>query len=127
MLERTSCLIAAGLLLLGAACFGGEPDPLVERCTEVIHYRHPALEGVKVVGVERDPSASAVTLAFEAKTPEKTRVANHITCDFDPSSERLESIRVGGRDLTEAEVALVNSEFLLRELGRDADSERSWF
>lgn len=119
--------LAALAALLGAGCLRGDPDPLVELCTEVIHYRHPSLESVKIVDVERDAAAAAVTLAFEAKTQlENTRVSNHISCDFD-DSERLESIRIGGRDLTEAEVALVNSEFLLRELGRDAEPSRSWF
>jgi hypothetical protein len=114
-------LAFAGLAALASACAPGEPrDLLVERCSEVIQYRQPSLRDVAIVGVLRGPGTSSVTLDFEARAePSGAPMSNRIACDFDPADRwSLERIRIGERALTEAEVALVNSEFLLRDLSR---------
>jgi hypothetical protein len=121
MARRLAALGVAALA--GAACMSGD-DPLVERCTEVIAYKLPSLEDIEIVAVERDLDASAVTLDFEATEPEPSQaeISSRIACDFEPSDRwALESIEIGGRALTETEVALVNSELFLRDLSRSPE------
>jgi hypothetical protein len=122
-----SALLALGVGLLGGCAPQWAGDTLVERCVEVIEYRHPELREIDVVGVEREPGSSALTLEFEAVSePSGPRVASRIDCGFDPSGRwTLERVAIGGRALNEAEIALVNSELLLRDLSRNPERLRS--
>jgi hypothetical protein len=120
MRGKASWLAALGLAALCGGCRG--QDLLVDRCSEVIEYKHPDLEDVDIVAISRDPSASAVTLDFEAtQKPADTEISSRILCDFEASERKLERIEIGGRTLSETEVTLVNSELLLRDL---SDPER---
>jgi hypothetical protein len=134
MLERLSAVVASvlswlawlgsWLAWLGSACAPlGVGDPLVERCVEVIHYRHPTLRDIDIVAVQSEPETRSVTLDFEALSePSDAEVSSRISCDFEATDRwSLEGISVGGRALTEAEVALVNSELLLRDLSRNPE------
>ena len=125
MLERRKAATLASLVaLLAAACGpGGARDLLVDRCTEVIHYRHPSLSEVAILAVERGPGASDVTLDFEALAEASgAKITSRIACAFEPSDRwTLARIEIGGRALTEAELALVNAELLLRDLSRSPE------
>lgn len=126
MLGRCGAWIVSLVWVLGAtsACWlGGGRDLLVERCTEVIHYRHPALRELVVIDVLRGPGASAVTLEFEALAePSGEQVSSRIACEFEGGEPwALERIQIDGRALTEAEIVLVNAELLLRDLSRSPE------
>jgi hypothetical protein len=122
-----SALLALGVVLLGGCAPPWAGDTLVERCVEVIQYRQPDLREIDVVGVERAPGSSALTLEFEAVSdPSGPRVESRIDCGFDSAGRwTLERVAIGGRALTEAEIALVNSELLLRDLSRNPERLRS--
>jgi len=122
-----SALVALGVGLLGGCAPPWTGDTFVERCVEVIQYRHPELQEIDVVGVERRLGSNAVMLEFEAVAdPSGPRVASQIECGFDPEGRwTLEQIAIGGRALTQAEIALVNSELLLRDLSRNPERLRS--
>jgi len=111
-------LLAALICALGAACSGGSGDLLVERCTDVIRYRNPTWKDVEIRDLHRGPGANAVEFGFEAvDDPSGARMASRIACEFEPGDRwSLVGVRLDGRVLTEAELALVNSEFLLRDL-----------
>jgi hypothetical protein len=110
-------------VVLGAACLPGPRDLVVERCTEVIGYRSPGLRDISIEEIERGPGANEVTLQYEARDDaQDATLASRIRCRFDPANRwSLVSVRLDGRDLTEAEVALVNSEFLLRDLSESPE------
>lgn len=112
----------AAVLLLGCGP-SGPRDLLVERCREVIAYRNPALRDIAILDARRGPGSGAVTLEFEAHAEATdSTVSSRITCDFEPGDRwTLVRIEIGGRQLTEAEVALVNSELLLRDLSRSPE------
>ena len=73
--------------------------------------------------VERGPGASAVSLAFEARVePSGAEVKSRIACEFEPSDRwSLVAVQIDGHQLTDAELALVNSEFLLRDLSESPE------
>jgi hypothetical protein len=102
---------------LGLACARGEPsDFLAERCIDVLRFRLPPFEELRWRAL---PAARAVrTLGFEGQFESgPPRVADTVTCVFEDGEPwRLERVAIGDRWLTEGEVALVNSELLLRDL-----------
>ena len=115
--------LAAALAAPCLACSSGPPDPMIDRCSVVVEYKHPELRSLDIALVRI--SGNAVTLDFDGVDREtKEKVADRILCEFDASQRmKLSRIAIGGESLTEAEVALANSELLLRDLGRDpADS-----
>jgi hypothetical protein len=118
---RPSRGLAAVLALPGLACMGGPPDPLVTRCSEVVEYRHPELRSLDIKLVRL--SAASVALDFEGVNREtKEDFADRIECEFDPTGRMtLTRVALGGGPLSEAEVALANSELLLRDLSRDPE------
>ena len=118
MLAWRHALLAALALALGSACSGGSRDELVERCTDVIHYRNPTWKDVEIRDVRRGPGASTVEFGFEAvDEPSGAKMASRIACEFEPGDRwSLVGVRMDGQQLTDAELALVNSEFLLRDL-----------
>jgi hypothetical protein len=123
MRTRRPALLAALLGALGSACSGGSRDLLVERCTDVIHYRNPTWKDVDIRDIHRGPGANAVEFGFEAvDEPSGARMASRIACEFEASDRwSLVSVRLDGRALTDAELALVNSEFLLRDLSESPE------
>ena len=121
-MSRIPQLLAA-LAIPASACSFGPPDPMIERCSVVVEYRYPELRSLDIALVRI--SATAVTLDFEGVHREtKEELADRILCEFAPDARlKLSRIAIGGETLNEAEVALANSELLLRDLGRDpADS-----
>jgi hypothetical protein len=118
-----SALLALGVALLCGCAPQWAGDTLVERCVEVVRYVDPDLREIDVVGVDRAPGSSALTLEFEALSePSGPRIASWIDCGFDSQGRwTLERIVLGGRELNEAEIALVNSELLLRDLSRNPE------
>jgi hypothetical protein len=114
----------AGLgLALGSACLPGSRDLLVERCTEVISYRSPDLRSISIEEVEKGPGANEVALQYEAHdAATEQKLVSRIACEFDPANRwSLVAVKLDGRELTDAEVALVNSEFLLRDLSESPE------
>ena len=108
--------------LIGACGPEGPADALARRCAEVLRFRHAGLGELRV---SETPSRAADqrTLAFEGVLPDTgARIASEITCVFEPGERySLARIAVAGRDLTEAELALVNSELLLRDLSENPE------
>lgn len=114
----------AGLVVaLGSACLPGPRDLRVERCTEVITYRSPELQGISIEEIERGPGPHEVSLRFAAHdVAADAEFASRIACRFDPANRwSLVAVNLDGRELTDAEVALVNSEFLLRDLSESPE------
>ena len=122
MLAWRPAFLAALVCALGSACSGGSRDELVERCTDVIHDRNPTWKDVAIRDVRRGP-ANTVEFGFEAvDEPSGAKMASRIGCDFQPGDHwSLVGVRMDGRALTEAELALVNSEFLLRDLSESPE------
>ncbi len=122
-----SALLTLGVVLLCGCAPQWAGDTLVERCVEVVRYVDPGLREIDVVGVDRSPGSSALTLEFEAVSdPSGPPIASRIDCGFDSQGRwTLERIAIDGRALTEAEIALVNSELLLRDLSRNPERLRS--
>jgi hypothetical protein len=116
-------LLAALVCAVASACSGGSRDLVVERCTDVIHYRNPTWKDVSIRDVRRGPGANAVEFGFEAvDEPSGAKMASRIACEFEPSDRwSLVGVRLDGQQLTEAELALVNSEFLLRDLSESPE------
>lgn len=99
-------------------------DPLVERCGEVVRYRNSHWTDVKIVDARYPERERAVTLHVEGVSePGKERVSDFIECVFRPGERAaLERVVMGGRTLDAKELALVNAELLLRDLGGDGAS-----
>jgi hypothetical protein len=119
--------IRSAVLALGAALGICAPqqqgDTLVDRCIEVIRYRHPSFQEIGVTGVERSPGTNRISLEFEAVSdPSGPPINSYIECGFDAEGRwTLEAVAIGGRALPESEVALVNSELLLLDLSRNPE------
>ena len=123
MLAWRDVVLGALVCALGSACSGGSGDELVERCTDVIHYRNPTWKDVEIRDVRRGPGANAVEFGFEAvDEPSGAKMASRIACEFEASDRwSLVGVRLDGQPLTEAQLALVNSEFLLRDLSESPE------
>ena len=109
------------LATLALACASGSgPDILVDRCTYVLEYRQPSLENLDVTVANREPSASMLTLRYDAvRAPEKSPVSDLIHCAFDPENQWiLERAVIGDREFSDMEITLVNAELLLFDLIR---------
>jgi hypothetical protein len=118
--RRTPLVIAAALAAPWLACIEGPPDPMLAKCSVAVEYRHPELKSIDIAVVRR--SASGITLDFEGVNKEtKDDYSDRILCEFAPGDRyALARIVLHGETLSESEVALVNSELLLRELGGEA-------
>jgi hypothetical protein len=123
MLAWRHALGAAFLCAAVSACSGGAGDELVERCTDVIGYRNPTWKNVEIRDVRRGPGANAVEFGFEAiDEPSGAKMASRIACEFQPGDRwSLVGVRLDGQPLTDAQLALVNSEFLLRDLSESPE------
>jgi hypothetical protein len=117
-----SLALALATGLLGACGPEGPADALARRCVDVLRFRHAGLADLRV---REAPGrvADARTLVFEGVLAESgARIESRITCVFAPGERySLARIEVAGRSLTEAEVALVNSELLLRDLSENPE------
>jgi hypothetical protein len=114
---RAGWSTAVALLAAPWLACGGPPDPMIVRCSEVVEYRHPELRALDFELVRL--SANAVTLDFDGVDREtKEKFADRIECEFDPRL-KLTRVAMEGEALSETEVALANSELLLRDLSRD--------
>lgn len=118
-MRSMSCAVAA-VAVAASACTGSD-DPMIERCSVVVEYRHPELRSLDIAVVRQ--SAFAVTLDYEGVNKEtKEEFADRILCEFAPDERlKLARIAIGGETLNDAEVALANSELLLRDLGKDPE------
>jgi hypothetical protein len=115
---RLGGIARLGLVLLAGAC-SSTLDPLSERCLQALEYREPAHGDIEVTKTHPRPSGAAVAVRYVETTDSGAELPRMITCAFE-ASERWSFTRITllGRDLSEAEVALVNAEFLLRDLDR---------
>ena len=93
-------------------------DPLVERCGEVLRYEQPDWSDVEILDVRRG-TGRAVTLHVRGVLePERETVSDFIECVFRPGERAaVERVVIGDRTLGAKELALVNAELLLRDLG----------
>jgi hypothetical protein len=113
---RSGGLAPLGLALLASAC-SPPLDPLSERCLQALEYREPAHGNIETVESYPSPSGAMVAIRYVEETASGTELPQMITCEFAASRPwRFTRITLLGRELSEAELALVNSEFLLRDL-----------
>lgn len=112
-------VVAAGLVL--AACAASRPtDPLALRCGEALEYLLSDWSELQVVHARRTGGGLAVRLRVEGlREPSREPATEFASCAFEPGA-RPSALRVvvGGRSLDPKELALVNAELLLRDLGR---------
>jgi hypothetical protein len=112
---------ALGAALLLAACTAPRPvDPLAQRCGEAVGYLNPDWSELRVAHSQRTAGGLAVRVRVEGVAePDGARVTEYASCAF-KSGERPSALRVviGDRALDAKELALVNAELLLRDLGR---------
>jgi hypothetical protein len=114
-LAGLSCLA----VLLSTCSWGAPRDPLADRCLQVLRWQEPSLRDVGLADARVDPDRRAVTLSYETGRLAGS-ARGQIRCGYEARDGwRLESIRVGGEDLSEAAVALVNAELLLRDLSQN--------
>ena len=113
--------LACGASLAVGCSAGRGADSLAERCLYVLEYRQPALSEVDVIDTTRSATEAALTLHFEATAePASKPIADYIFCSFEPEKRwLLQRVVIGDRELSTAEIALVNAELLLRDLVRD--------
>lgn len=113
--------LACGASLAAGCTSGGDTESLVERCLYVLEYRQPALSDVNVTKAFRSAGRAALTLHFEAAAePDGEPVADATFCAFEPEERwLLQRAVIGDRELSAAELALVNAELLLRDLVRN--------
>ena len=104
----------AAAALCGLAC-GGEAALGTRVCAEILELRAPAAEVVETwVG------ARGVALDYRVGD-EAGESFHRLECtlaETEPGRLRARSVRVDGRELSEAELVLVNSDLLLAEIRR---------
>jgi hypothetical protein len=107
-----------GLALLAGAC-SPTLDPLSERCVQALEYREPDHGDIEAAESYRSPSGAGVAIRYVEETDSGLALPQMITCEFEVGERwRFTRINLRGRELSEAELALVNAEFLLRDLDR---------
>jgi hypothetical protein len=121
---KFASLAVAGVfsLALGACAPAQIDDPLALRCGEVAEYHLAKWSDLRVTQARRTGGGLAVTLRVEGVLePDRGKIAEFISCAFQ-EGERPSALRVvvGDRTLGPKELALVNAELLLRDLGRGA-------
>jgi hypothetical protein len=115
---RSRSLARLGLALLAGAC-SPTLDPLSERCLQALEYREPTHGDIEATEFYPSPSGAAVAIRYVGKTASGTELPQMITCEFEAGEGwSFTRITLRGRELSEAKLALVNSEFLLRDLDR---------
>jgi hypothetical protein len=115
---RSRGLALLGLALLVGAC-SPTLDPLSERCLQALEYREPAHGDIETT--ESYPSSSGTTVAiwYVEEAASGTELPQVFTCEFEAGEPwSFTRIILLGREFSEAELALVNAEFLLRDLDR---------
>jgi len=100
--------------MLGLAC-GDEVAPSTRVCTEILALQVPEGEIV-----EAWPGARGATFAYRTEGEDVASVHRLECAIAEPTPGRLraQSLRVDGRELSDAEILLVNSELLLTEIRR---------
>lgn len=118
----SAAALAAGLAVAAGCTSQRWSDPLVERCGDVLRYEQPDWTDVEIVDARHATRGRAVTLRVEAVAePEREPVSDFIECAFRPGERAaVERVVIGDRTLGAKELALVNAELLLRDLGGDA-------
>jgi hypothetical protein len=117
--------LAAVAALVGLAC-GDGLAPGARVCAEVLALQIPAAEIV-----EAWPGAGGVALTYRVEGEDDASVHRFecVMAQSAPGRLRAQSLRVDERELSEAELLLVNSELMLGEIRR-ADpgppSARRW-
>ena len=115
---RSGRLARLGLALLAGAC-SPTLDPLSERCLQVLEYREPAHGDIETTESYPGPSGATVALHYVEETASGTELPQMITCEFEAGGPwSFTRITLLGREFSQAELALVNAEFLLRDLNR---------
>ncbi len=108
------------LAVLGCAP-SAPPDRLALLCADVLDLHHLSLADPRWRVASR--RGTERTLHFEARRPDGVPVTDTIRCVFEQGEPwRLERGVIGGHILTEAEVALVNSDLLLRDLSEKPEA-----
>ena len=116
--KRSGGLAWGGLALLAGAC-SPALDPPSERCLQALEYREPAHGDVESADSHPGPGGTTVAVRYVDEDDSGTELRQTFTCEFGGGGHwSFTRITVSGRELSEAELALVNAEFLLRDLDR---------
>lgn len=112
------------MALIAGAC--SEPvHPLEQRCLEALAYLSPSHGEVEWVDRRPIPSGSSVTIRYEAEGLSLETSALHALCDYERGDLwTLRRMLLDGEEVAETELALVNSELLLRDLRRHPERFR---
>jgi hypothetical protein len=104
------------LTLVAVGC--AQPHDLAtERCLEVLAYRIPEHGKIGEVGTAGAPAGRTVTIEFAAAKASRSDPLYAISCEYSAEDHWIAArVSIGGRELTERELTLVNSDLLLRDL-----------
>jgi len=109
----------AGLVALagiGLSACGGQADPALHLCEQILARKRPE---ARIAEARVRGHQTGIT--YRVETPEGGTDRGWIACDFqvaDSGGLRLRSALLDGQALTDAELAVINSELFLGDLRR---------
>jgi len=116
--------LALGLLLGGCSA---RLDPLSERCLQALEYLEPNHGEIEGMESYAGPSGTAIAIRTVTVGATGAGLAQLTTCEFEAGERwRFTRMSLQGHALSEAELALVNAEFLLRDLDRHPERLSGW-
>jgi hypothetical protein len=111
-------LVRLGLVLLLSACSAPFELP-VERCLQVLEYLEPGHGDIEASESHARASGTTVAIRYLGEDASGASDSQTIACEYEAGERwNFERIRLRERELSEMELTLVNSEFLLRDLER---------
>lgn len=111
-------LVWLGLALLSSAC-SAPLDLPIERCLQVLEYLEPGHGDIHSSESHARGSGTTVEIRYLGEDASGASYSQAIACEHEAGERwNFERIRLRERELSEMELTLVNSEFLLRDLDR---------
>jgi hypothetical protein len=111
-------LVWLGLALLLSAC-SAPLDLPIERCVQVLEYLEPGHGDIEASESHARASGTTVAIRYLGEDASGASYSQAIACEYEAGERwNFERIWLRERELSEMELTLVNSEFLLRDLDR---------
>lgn len=112
--------VRVALCVLGLAALAcvQQQDPVARLCEAILARKLP---GARVVSTLPRGAPDRTALAFETDEGRRTPARHRLECEFQAAETggmRLRSARLDGGELTDAELAVINSELFLADLQR---------